>query len=68
MENSTRGFLSENSEYLPMMYMDDAIKATIGIIQAPSEQIKFVRLIDLAMSFTPKQIREEIKTLSKFQN
>ena len=23
-----------------MMYMDDAIKATIGIMQAPAEQVK----------------------------
>ena len=31
-------FLSENTE-LPMMYMDDAIKATIQIMQAPLDQI-----------------------------
>ena len=54
-------FLSENSE-LPMMYMDDAIKATIGIMQAPSEQVKIRSSYNLAaMSFTPKQIGEEIK-------
>jgi nucleoside-diphosphate-sugar epimerase len=54
-------FLSENTE-LPMMYMDDAIKATIGIMQAPSEQIKIRSSYNLAaMSFTPKQIGEEIK-------
>ena len=54
-------FLSENSE-LPMMYMDDAIKATIGIMEAPKEQIKIRSSYNLAaMSFTPKQIGEEIK-------
>lgn len=54
-------FLSENSE-LPMMYMDDAIKATIGIMQAPAEQVKIRSAYNLAaMSFTPKQIGEEIK-------
>jgi len=54
-------FLSENTE-LPMMYMDDAIKATIGIMQAPSDQIKIRSSYNLAaMSFTPKQIGEEIK-------
>ena len=54
-------FLSENTE-LPMMYMDDAIKATIGIMQAPAEQIKIRSSYNLAaMSFTPKQIGEEIK-------
>jgi nucleoside-diphosphate-sugar epimerase len=54
-------FLSENSA-LPMMYMDDAIKATIGIMQAPAEQIKIRSSYNLsAMSFTPKEIAEEIK-------
>ena len=54
-------FLSENTE-LPMMYMDDAIKATIGIMQAPAEQIKIRSSYNLAaISFTPKQIGEEIK-------
>ena len=54
-------FLSENTE-LPMMYMDDAIKATIGIMQAPFEKIKIRSSYNLAaMSFTPKQIGEEIQ-------
>jgi len=45
-----------------MMYMDDAIKATIGIMQAPAEQIKIRSSYNLsAMSFTPKEIAEEIK-------
>ena len=55
-------FLKENSE-LPMMYMDDAIKATIQIMQAPVEQIKIRSSYNLAaMSFTPKQLAEEITT------
>lgn len=54
-------FLSENSA-LPMMYMDDAIKATIGIMQAPEEQIKIRSSYNLsAMSFTPKEVAEVIK-------
>ena len=54
-------FLSENTE-LPMMYMDDAIKATIGIMQAPIEKIKIRSSYNLAaMSFTPKQIGAEIQ-------
>jgi len=54
-------FLNENSA-LPMMYMDDAIKATIQIMQAPSEQIKIRSSYNLAaMSFTPKELAEEIK-------
>ena len=60
-EGKFTSFLSENTE-LPMMYMDDAIKATIGIMQAPSEKIKIRSSYNLAaMSFTPKQIGEEIK-------
>lgn len=54
-------FLSENTG-LPMMYMDDAIKATIQIMQAPKEQIKIRSSYNLsAISFTPKEIAAEIK-------
>lgn len=54
-------FLSENTE-LPMMYMDDAIKATIKIMQADSDSVKIRSSYNLsAMSFTPKEIAAEIK-------
>jgi nucleoside-diphosphate-sugar epimerase len=54
-------FLSENTG-LPMMYMDDAIKATISIMQAPAEKIKVRSSYNLsAVSFTPKEIAESIK-------
>jgi nucleoside-diphosphate-sugar epimerase len=47
---------------LPMMYMNDAIKATIGIMEAPSEKIKIRTSYNLsALHFSPKQIEEEIK-------
>ncbi|WP_300977733.1 L-threonine 3-dehydrogenase, partial [Flavobacterium sp.] len=47
---------------MPMMYMDDAIAATIQIMQAPSEQIKIRSSYNLAaMSFTPTEIAAEIK-------
>ena len=60
-EGKFTSFLSEKTG-LPMMYMDDAIKATIGIMQAPSEQIKIRSSYNLsAMSFTPAQIAEEVK-------
>lgn len=60
-EGKFTSFLSENTE-LPMMYMDDAIKATIQIMQTPIEQIKIRSSYNLAaMSFTPKQIGEEIQ-------
>ena len=54
-------FLSEETK-MPMMYMDDAIKATIQIMQAPKEEIKIRSSYNLAaMSFTPKVIATEIK-------
>ena len=54
-------FLSGNT-YLPMMYMDDAIRATIELMQAPVEKIKSRMSYNLsAMSFSPKEIAEEIK-------
>src|SRR5690606_21227291 len=47
---------------LPMMYMSDAIKATIQIMQAPKENIKIWSSYNLAgVSFTPKEISLEIK-------
>ena len=54
-------FLSENT-YLPMMYMDDAIRATIELMQAPIENIKTRMSYNLsAISFSPKEIAQEIK-------
>ncbi|MBO6605500.1 NAD-dependent epimerase/dehydratase family protein [Psychroserpens sp.] len=54
-------FLSENTE-LPMMYMDDAINATVNIMKAPSDAIKIRSSYNLAaMSFTPAALSEAIK-------
>ena len=53
-------FLTENTE-LPMMYMSDAIRATIELMEAPAEQVKIRSSYNLAgISFTPKQIAEEV--------
>jgi len=53
-------FLSENTK-LPMMYMPDAIRATIKLMSAPYEQVKIRSSYNLAgISFTPKQLAEEI--------
>jgi nucleoside-diphosphate-sugar epimerase len=47
---------------LPMMYMSDAIKATIQIMQAPKENIKIRSSYNLAgISFNPEEIANEIK-------
>src|ERR1035437_4243811 len=53
-------FLSENTT-LPMMYMPDAIKATIGILQTDASKIKIRSSYNLAgCSFSPKEIAKEI--------
>jgi len=47
---------------MPMMYMDDAIAATIKIMQAEKEQIKIRSSYNLAaMSFTPAEMAAEIQ-------
>lgn len=54
-------FLSEDTE-LPMMFMDDAIDATIQIMDAPANQLTIRSSYNLAaMSFTPKEIAAEIQ-------
>ena len=54
-------FLSEETE-LPMMFMQDAIKATTELMQTSSENIKVRSAYNLAaISFTPKQVFESIK-------
>lgn len=54
-------FLSSQTR-MPMMYMDDAINATINIMKADAEHIKIRSSYNLAaMSFTPEEIAAEIK-------
>ncbi|MBT4881337.1 MAG: NAD-dependent epimerase/dehydratase family protein [Flavobacteriales bacterium] len=54
-------FLAESTG-LPMMYMPDAIRATIELMEAPAEQVKIRSSYNLAgVSFTPAEIAEEIK-------
>lgn len=54
-------FLSENT-MLPMMYMDDAVKATIDLMETDAENVKVRSSYNLAaMSFTPKEITAEIQ-------
>lgn len=53
-------FLSENTT-LPMIYMDDVIRGTIELMNAPEEQIKLRSGYNLAgMSFSPKEIYASI--------
>lgn len=54
-------FLDKDSE-LPMMYMDDAIRATIELMQAVPEKVKIRSSYNLAgISFTPQTLAEAIR-------
>jgi nucleoside-diphosphate-sugar epimerase len=54
-------FLKEDTA-LPMMYMDDAIKATIAITEAPADQIKIRSSYNLSgMSFDPQTLAAGIR-------
>ena len=54
-------FLRDDTS-LPMMYMDDAIRATLQIMESGSETIKVRSSYNLCgMSFTPKEIAESIR-------
>lgn len=54
-------FLREDT-YLPMMYMPDAIKATIDLMHVPSEKVKVRSSYNLsAMSFSPGEITASIQ-------
>lgn len=54
-------FLKEDT-FLPMMYMPDAIRATIELMEAPAEKIKIRTSYNVAaLSFSPEQIASEIK-------
>lgn len=54
-------FLKENT-YLPMMYMPDAIKATLQVMEAESDKITVRSSYNIgALSFSPAEISTEIK-------
>jgi nucleoside-diphosphate-sugar epimerase len=56
-------FLQEDT-YLPMMYMPDAIKATIELMEAPKEKISIRHSYNISsMSFSPKEIATEIQKI-----
>src|SRR5882724_7570977 len=54
-------FLKEDT-FLPMMYMPDAIRATIELMEAPVEKISVRTSYNVAaLSFSPREIAAEIK-------
>lgn len=49
---------------LPMMYMPDALRATIGLMETPAEKVKVRTSYNLSgFSFTPAEIAAEIQKL-----
>jgi len=65
IENKFECFLSEETE-LPMMYMKDAIRATIELMEAPIENINVRSSYNLSgCSFTPKELALKIADKSK---
>jgi len=61
-------FLNEQTT-LPMMYIDDAIRATLDIMEVPKESIKIRSSYNLSgLSFNPIEITDSIKKhLPKFE-
>lgn len=56
-------FLNAGTE-LPMLYMDDAVRGTIELMDAPSAGLTIRSSYNLAgVSFTPTEIAEEIKKI-----
>ena len=54
-------FLNEQST-LPMMYMPDAIRATMELMNAPADKVKIRSSYNVSgMSFNPKEIADEIQ-------
>ncbi len=54
-------FLKEDT-YLPMMYMPDAIRATLELMDAPADKISIRTSYNISgMSFSPKEIAAEIE-------
>ena len=60
-EKKYESFLNPDT-YLPMMYMPDAIRATIELMEAPASKISVRTSYNISgMSFSPKEIAAEIK-------
>ncbi len=61
LKGSFTSFLSADTA-LPMMYMEDAIRATIELMEAPSENVKIRSSYNLGgISFTPAELAKAIQ-------
>lgn len=58
--NKYQSFLSKDTT-LPMMYMNDAIRATIEIMESPAQKVKIRSSYNVAgLSFNPQELAQEI--------
>jgi nucleoside-diphosphate-sugar epimerase len=64
LKGETYNCFLESETRLPMIYMDDAIRATIELMEAPSDKLRVRTSYNLVgMSFTPREIAEEIRKI-----
>lgn len=62
LEQETFSCFLKADAYLPMMFMDDAIRATLELMEAPKEKLSIKRGYNVtALSFSPEEIANEIK-------
>ena len=62
LENGEYECFLQKGTYLPMMYMEDAIRATIELMEAPEGNVKIKSSYNLGgVSFAPEDIASEIK-------
>lgn len=62
LKNKTYECFLSAETVLPMMYMPDALKATINLMDAPADQVKIRSSYNIAgMSFNPEEIAAEIR-------
>ncbi|MDB4061239.1 NAD-dependent epimerase/dehydratase family protein [Vicingaceae bacterium] len=62
LENGTYECFLQKGTYLPMMYMEDAIRATMELMEAPEKNVKIRSSYNLGgISFAPEDIAGEIK-------
>jgi nucleoside-diphosphate-sugar epimerase len=62
LENKHYDCFLEKDTFLPMMYMPDAIRATIELMEATSDKITTRTSYNISgMSFSPEEIAQEIK-------
>lgn len=46
---------------LPMMYIDDCLRATLEVMEAPAETLSMRTYNINAMSFTPEELAQELQ-------